>query len=112
MSSVKRRKVDDNFPSGLLEKDKKTAVEESAPESASTSPDPTTAATEEPEEVAEAKKTFKDLVMMRPWYLFLLSLTLIRVSLIHYATRAKIWDTKPPPQSKPNQYRWHYKAAI
>jgi hypothetical protein len=112
MSSVKRRKVDDSVPSGLLKKNKKTVVEKPTPESASTSPEPTPAATEEPEEEVEVKKTFKDLVIMRPWYLSLLLLTLTRALLIHYATRAMIWDTKPPLQSKPNQYHSHCKAAI
>jgi ATP-dependent RNA helicase DDX47/RRP3 len=61
MSSVKRRKVDGDVPSGLLKK-RKHAAKEQAPVSASTSPE--SEAPEEPQEenVEEATKTFKDLV--------------------------------------------------
>ena len=61
MSSVKRRKVDGDVPSGILKK-KKHAIKESSPLSASTSPEPDAPA--EPEEKIEEEitKTFKDLV--------------------------------------------------
>ncbi|PMD63562.1 DEAD-domain-containing protein [Hyaloscypha bicolor E] len=60
MSSAKRRKVDSEVPSGLLE-NKKHVAKELAPTSASTSPEPT--GEEEPEEKIEEEvtKTFKDL---------------------------------------------------
>jgi hypothetical protein len=60
MSSVKRRKVDDEVPSDLL-KSKNHMVNEALPISASTSEG---SAGEDPEDKieAEATKTFKDLV--------------------------------------------------
>ncbi|KAH8743694.1 P-loop containing nucleoside triphosphate hydrolase protein [Hyaloscypha finlandica] len=60
MSSAKRRKVDSEVPSGLLE-NKEHVTKELAPTSASTSPEP--AGEEEPKEKIEeeATKTFKDL---------------------------------------------------
>ena len=61
MSSVKRRKVDGDTPSGVLNK-KKHAVKEPAPISASTSPEPEAPVEPEEEIEEEATKTFKDLV--------------------------------------------------
>jgi len=62
MSSVKRRKVDGDVPSGLLKKTKKHATKEESPVAASKSPEPAPA--KEPQEGAPEKevKTFKDLV--------------------------------------------------
>jgi ATP-dependent RNA helicase DDX47/RRP3 len=64
MSSVKRRKLDGDLPSGLLKKKKKEPVvkEQSPAAPASTSPEP--AALDQPEEKIdeEVPKTFKDLV--------------------------------------------------
>jgi len=61
MSSVKRRKVDGDVPSGLLKK-KENPAKEQAPASASASSEPAAAPEEQQENVEEATKTFKDLV--------------------------------------------------
>jgi len=61
MSSVKRRKVDGDVPSGVLKK-KKHATKESSQHSASTSPEPEAPGEPQEEIEAEATKTFKDLV--------------------------------------------------
>ncbi|TVY28120.1 ATP-dependent rRNA helicase [Lachnellula hyalina] len=59
MSSVKRRKVDDDVPSGILKKKKHTAKE---PPQVSTSPEPAVNESPEPEVQEEAPtKSFKDL---------------------------------------------------
>jgi ATP-dependent RNA helicase DDX47/RRP3 len=61
MSSVKRRKVDGDVPSGMLKK-KEHAAKEQALVSASTSPGPEAPEEPQDENVEEATKTFKDLV--------------------------------------------------
>jgi ATP-dependent RNA helicase DDX47/RRP3 len=63
MSSVKRRKVDGDVPSGLLDKKKeKHAIKKADPVSASTSPEPDAPGEPEEEIEEEGTKTFKDLV--------------------------------------------------
>jgi ATP-dependent RNA helicase DDX47/RRP3 len=62
MSSVKRRKVDEDVPSGLL-KSKKEKASRPASISASSSPEPeSTPAVEPTAQEAELTKTFSDLV--------------------------------------------------
>ncbi|KAN0116914.1 DEAD domain containing protein [Hyaloscypha variabilis] len=62
MSSVKRRKVDGDVPSGLLDKKKeKHAIKKADPVSASTSPEPDAPGEPEEEIEEEGTKTFKDL---------------------------------------------------
>jgi ATP-dependent RNA helicase DDX47/RRP3 len=62
MSSVKRRKVDGDVPSGLLDKKKKHAIKKAYPVSASTSSEPDAPGEPEKEIEEEGTKTFKDLV--------------------------------------------------
>ena len=63
MSSVKRRKVDESVPSGILKKKQRT-TKDAAPATTSASPEPEASATEEPlpDGEPEATKSFKDLV--------------------------------------------------
>ncbi|PMD48989.1 DEAD-domain-containing protein [Hyaloscypha variabilis F] len=61
MSSVKRRKVDGDVPSGLLDKKKKHAIKKAYPVSASISPEPDAPGEPEEEIEEEGTKTFKDL---------------------------------------------------
>lgn len=62
MSSVKRRKVDDDVPSEILKKKKSKSVLKEPPQ-VSASPEPATKASPEPTAEEEVPaKTFKDLV--------------------------------------------------
>jgi hypothetical protein len=92
MSSVKRRKIDENVPSGLLGK-KKHMVKEPAPASPSTSSESEQLATptEPTEEVeAEVTKTFKDLVcVLFKLYVNCLLIN-IRESLTHCVMHVKL----------------------
>lgn len=109
MSSVKRRKVDGDAPSGILRK--KNVVKEPAPASTSTSPGPTVPEDEEEEAAAEPTKSFKDLVRTLDTKLLLgTKLTEVRASSIPYATLVRLWDIKLQLQFKPNRYPSHSKV--
>ena len=112
MSSVKRRKVDDDVPSGLLKKKTNKHVRKESPQG-SASPEPILKKAPGPEAQEEAPtKTFKDLVCIA-YFEYLWTLTnVIRGSLIRYATPVLLWDTKRPHQSKLNRYHWHCKVEI
>ncbi len=114
MSSVKRRKVDGDLPSGFLEKQKKTkrVAKESSPtsasESASPEPEPAETLTLELDAQVETDvtKTFKDLVSGHIPGRQLRRGKLInrRALLIRYATPVPRWGTKLLPQFKLSQY--------
>lgn len=107
MSSVKRRKVDTDVPSGLKKKSKHSKVQEKqpSPESAS-SPEPELAkedAVEDGEKEEEVTKSFKDLVSLVPEDTERRT-DLTRVSSTLYAMRVQLLGTRTPPQSRPNRY--------
>jgi hypothetical protein len=86
MSSIKRRKVDSDVPSGLLKTTKKHRVQEEDPAS-SASPSPPLVAVDGPGEAEEeTTKTFNDLVRVFSIEELEYTLTGSRVSSTRYAT--------------------------
>ena len=73
MSSVKRRKIEEDIPSGHSKTNKKQELLQSASAIAATSPEPTAPTSKEvttgdtgPEKDVPVQKTFKDLVCSSP----------------------------------------------
>ena len=128
MSSVKRRKVDENLPSGLLKentkhkkaKTVKDVATEPAETSASSSPEPAPDASLAPTETTadeeaggdkEAPKTFQDLVCT-VFCVHDILLMRIRESSTNYATHVLPSGTKHLRLFKSNQYRSPSKIGI